>query len=218
MSRKIPGVVVAAILAIGAYACGAAIEAPLATAQPEQLPLGPYNEDSLVDSVVVADSSAIEPPAVGDTVFVLKRLSALLADASTSATIGPDGGVLRIPDAGVEVTFPAGAVAAPTTITMTAKAGWDVAYEFAPHGLTFAVPITVTQSTDGTLAEKHPRLGRTLQGTYYGTSLDSAFVDPWKLFARSQEARKGTYNGSTRELQFTVEHFSGYLVSSGRQQ
>lgn len=218
MTRKISGVLAATFVALAAYACGAALEAPIPPQ--EEVPLGPYDEQTLVDSIVAADSATADTSlvAAADTVFVLKRLAPLALDISASAEIGPDGGTLRIADAGVVVDFPAGAVATPTTVTMTAKSGWDVAYEFEPHGITFAVPVVVTQQINGTLAQKHPKLVPTLQGTYFGTSLDSSFVDPYKLFARAVESRHATYDASTRALRFTVEHFSGYLVSSGRQQ
>ncbi|PYP79492.1 MAG: hypothetical protein DMD35_07965 [Gemmatimonadetes bacterium] len=52
--------------------------------------------------------------------------------------MGPDGGTLAIVEAGVNVTLPRGALTSTTTITMTARAGSLVAYDFAPHGVVLA--------------------------------------------------------------------------------
>jgi len=65
--------------------------------------------------------------------------------ASSTATIGPNGGSLS---AGPHtLVIPPGALSAPTTITMTAPRGLGVnAVKFAPEGLRFATPATLTMS------------------------------------------------------------------------
>jgi hypothetical protein len=65
--------------------------------------------------------------------------------ASASATIGPDGGIMR---AGPHVfVVPPGALSAPVTITMTAPTGLGVnAVEFKPAGLRFNLPAVLTMS------------------------------------------------------------------------
>src|SRR5205085_22044 len=40
----------------------------------------------------------------------------------------------------------------PSAITMTARAGYLVAYDFAPHGIIFARPLVFTQRLSGTNA------------------------------------------------------------------
>lgn len=73
--------------------------------------------------------------------------------AQASAAIGPAGGTLLGPD-GVELMVPAGALAQTTTLTITKTADGAPAlggqllaggavYEFTPHGLNFAVPVTI---------------------------------------------------------------------------
>ncbi|MEO8835691.1 MAG: hypothetical protein ABI364_03030, partial [Caldimonas sp.] len=73
---------------------------------------------------------------------------------SASATIGPSGGTLVGPD-DVRVEVPAGALAQATTITVTrssvgapdlpaSAASAPAMYEFTPHGLQFAVPVTIS--------------------------------------------------------------------------
>ncbi|HKW10915.1 MAG TPA: hypothetical protein VJO33_11100, partial [Gemmatimonadaceae bacterium] len=66
------------------------------------------------------------------TVVALKRSVHLAEDISQTTVIGPAGGTISIAAAGVTVVFPPGALRSRTSITMTAKAGSDVAYEFAP--------------------------------------------------------------------------------------
>ncbi len=72
-----------------------------------------------------------------------------------SATIGAAGGTVDGPD-GVRVVVPPGALAAPTTIRIARSATGAPAdapdgygplgavYEFTPHGLNFAVPVTIS--------------------------------------------------------------------------
>ena len=82
----------------------------------------------------------------------LQRTTPLAAPITVSKVIGADGGTLSIPEAGVTVTVPRGALAQTTTITMTARAGSLVAYDFAPHGITFAKPLVFSQQLRGTNA------------------------------------------------------------------
>src|SRR5438046_173787 len=71
------------------------------------------------------------------TVNVVTRNTPLSQSLSTSAVIGAFGGVLSIPGAGLTIVVPAFALSSPTRITVTAVAGNQVAYEFAPHGIHF---------------------------------------------------------------------------------
>jgi hypothetical protein len=65
--------------------------------------------------------------------------------ASTTATIGVGGGVIK---AGPHtLVIPAGALSAPTTITMTVPTGLSVnAVKFQPAGLQFRAPAALTMS------------------------------------------------------------------------
>ncbi|MEO7454878.1 MAG: hypothetical protein ABIY52_01355 [Gemmatimonadaceae bacterium] len=151
-----------------------------------------------------------------DTVVTLKRLEPLAQSYSVSAVIGPRGGSLTIPEAGGTVVFPAGALATPTTITMTTRRGRDIAYDFAPH-LQFPVPVLVQQDLHGTFAETHPSMLARLGGAYFEDDLDASFVDQGKRLARVKEVRAGSVDRRRMLLVFSVNHFSGYLASSGRQ-
>jgi hypothetical protein len=104
------------------------------------------------------------------------------------------------------VLVPALALPSKQLITITALPGSDVAYEFAPHGLKFPVPLIATQ---------------TLSSTDAGTGL----LDPKLLFV-------GYFTDATKDnvvsellnvsisagtAVFPIWHFSGYIVASGRE-
>jgi hypothetical protein len=146
---------------------------------------------------------------------ILKRTVSLPVALSTSGIIGPAGGTLSIPAAGLSVEFPKGAVAARTSITVTANPGTSVAYEFEPHGIRFAVPVLVRQNLLKTAAANDAVLAASLQGSYYEGTLSANLTDPAGSFARVKESRKGKLKSARKYLEFTIEHFSGYMVSTG---
>ena len=150
-----------------------------------------------------------------DTVFVLKRTSSLAQDLTASAVIGPEGGEIKIDAAGGKIVFPVGALEKPTLITMTAKAGWNVAYEFEPHGIRFGADVKIQQDLKFTMAYHQPSLVEKLQGAYY-KNLDASFIDPWKLLALVREVCPTEVDkANPRIVKFYIRHFSGYLMSSG---
>ena len=138
----------------------------------------------------------------------LQRTAPLPVAVTVTRTIGSDGGVLAIPSAGVVVTIPRGALVAPTVVSMTARAGSLVAYDFAPHGITFAKPIDFTQSLAGTNA--NPLSALTMKLGYYSGS--SALT---KVGAYVSELISGTVSLLTWTFDAKISHFSGYIVSCG---
>jgi len=69
--------------------------------------------------------------------------------APSTATIGPAGGTVTSADQRLQITIPAGALAANTTIgigsiTNPAPGGMGAAFRLTPSGQTFAVPVTLT--------------------------------------------------------------------------
>jgi hypothetical protein len=67
----------------------------------------------------------------------------------STAAIGPAGGAVTSADQRLQITIPAGALCAATTIgianiTNTAPGGIGSAYRLTPDGQTFAVPVTLT--------------------------------------------------------------------------
>jgi hypothetical protein len=148
----------------------------------------------------------------GDIVRILKRTDELSSSLTVSGVIDPRGGHLKIERAGVRVDFPRGAVTTPTLITITAVRGRNVAYTFEPHGITFAQPVTIRQSLRNTVAWKDAALAAELQGSYF----ERLLVDQSESFARTREHRGGKLKELSRQLEFTIEHFSGYMVSTGK--
>jgi hypothetical protein len=147
----------------------------------------------------------------GDVVAMLDR-SRSVERTTVTKLIGPAGGHIQIGGAGVRVEFAPGAVAVPTPITVTALAGRDVAYDFQPHGLVFHAPVIVRQSLRHTTAWKNPLLAAQLQGSYF----DRLFVDATRTYARSLERRPARLRDDGRLIEFTIEHFSGYMLSTGK--
>jgi hypothetical protein len=73
----------------------------------------------------------------------------LKAPVSVARTIGPAGGVIVIPETGLTVSFPAGAVDKPLAITITSDDKY-VAYKMEPTGTKFLKDVTVTQQLNAT--------------------------------------------------------------------
>jgi hypothetical protein len=139
----------------------------------------------------------------------VQRTQALPAPITVTQTIGSAGGTLSIPAAGVTVTIPKGALSAPTVITMTARAGKMVAYDFSPHGVTFAKPLVFTQKLSGTtagvLSIPFLKLGYYADPSLLGTV--TALVS--ELLDGSVDLKNWTFTSNIR-------HFSGYVMSCGR--
>ena len=139
----------------------------------------------------------------------LRRGSPLTASFTVSQMIGTAGGTLSIPAAGVTVVVPAGALASNTLITMTARRGALVAYDFAPHGITFAKPLVFTQSLNGTSASL---LNVSLLALGY-------YADPSQLTFTGglvSDLTAGVTNLVSWSFTANIKHFSGYLVSCDR--
>ncbi|CAN5453144.1 hypothetical protein BH09GEM1_BH09GEM1_43410 [soil metagenome] len=140
----------------------------------------------------------------------LTRSSPLAADITVTQVIGSAGGTLSIPQAGVKVVVPAGAVSSQVQFTMTARAGSLVAYDFAPHGTTFAKPLVLTQSLSGTSANL---LNKSLLELGY-------YSDPSQLTTSGgllSELTSGIVDLLGWTFSANIKHFSGYVVGCGRQ-
>jgi ZU5 domain len=139
----------------------------------------------------------------------LQRTTPLAAPITVSKVIGSAGGTLSIPEAGVVVTVPQGALAQNTTITMTARAGSLVAYDFAPHGITFAKPLVFSQQLKGTNASLLN--APLIQLGYYSDA--SLLTQTGGLVS---QLLGGTLNTLTWTFTAPIPHFSGYIVTCGR--
>jgi hypothetical protein len=136
------------------------------------------------------------------------RSTPLPANITVRKTIGRAGGVLSIPAAGVTVVVPFGALDRDTEITMTARAGSLLAYDFEPHGVTFKVPLVFNQKLNGTNVGLLSPLSLKL-GYYSDPSLLG------KTTALVSEVIGGLTSILTRTFTAPIKHFSGYLVICG---
>ena len=138
------------------------------------------------------------------TVIPLLRTNPLVSDVTVSQTIGPLGGAIVIPSAGLTLVVPPLAVTRPTNFSITARKGAYVAYDMEPHGTKFLVPLVATQSLGNTNARGLVNLSLSL-GYYpdgnHVTSVSellSVQVDLLRLTAIA-----------------TIPHFSGYIFAGG---
>jgi len=202
MRKLLPALcgVVALGIAIG---CGS--ESVLTT------PMASRGSASIIPSAQAGTGTADET----DTVVALMRRWPLDHDLTATATIGPDGGSITIDAAGATIVFPAGALDSPRQIKMIAKAGAAIAYEFCPHGISFATPVAVQQNLTFTRASASDL--RTLQAGYYRQSLDAIFLDPSSALVKVSELSGIDLDrpSNPRIGTFYISHFSGYIVSTG---
>lgn len=143
-----------------------------------------------------------------ETVIPLQRKAPLASPITVSKRIGILGGVISVPGAGLTVVVPPLAVSTATNFSVTALAGSNVAYEFAPHGTTFLVPLVATQSLVGTQAAPG--------GSINPLSLFAGYFpdagDPTSI------TESFSLNVSVTGLAavLTIPHFSGYIFATGR--
>jgi len=127
---------------------------------------------------------------------------------TASATIGPLGGVLALPSAGLTVVVPPLAVTKATKMSVTAVAGSSVAYEFEPHGIKFSVPLVATQSLKGTQAQSG--------GSINPLSLFAGYFPDSKQITSVSELLNLNVNVLGQTSVLTIWHFSGYIIATGR--
>ena len=138
---------------------------------------------------------------------VVQRVVPLRQDYTASTTVGTAGGTLRIPEAGLTVTFPAGAVSAPVTVRATALAGSSVAYRFEPHGLVFQKEPVIAQDLSLT-GVVNQLLTAQLEGGYVPD--ESTLTGGTAVVT---ETRPATLDLLRLRMTFTIRHFSGYAAT-----
>ena len=131
-----------------------------------------------------------------------------------SKTINPSGGTISIPETGLTMTFPAGAVASPITITVTADEKY-VAYKMEPSGTRFLKDVTVTQSLESTSI-----FGRALQSPLYAAYIaDDNVKLSGKVPVLEIEPSTTIFSLLSSLLPqsqvWTIRHFSRYMLASG---
>jgi hypothetical protein len=143
---------------------------------------------------------------LGNPVDVVHRTVPLAQDEVATATIGYAGGTLYLPQAGLTVVVPTGALSTATTIKITAPAGDLMGYYFEPHGLVFKKPLHAVQSLDGAeLGLLQKLLAQPVAAYFTGTlqpqvnALQLLPLDVWGLLNRAT---------------FDIPHFSGYVIAT----
>jgi hypothetical protein len=141
-----------------------------------------------VDGVVETVVGVLSP--------VLTRTEPLSRDEVVSEYIGPWGGTIRLPRAGLTVTVPRGALNGTTRITVRAPAGDLLGYEFAPHGLQFERPVVLTQEVSR----------RSASGGLEVVYFDGTLQPTVQVLEVLPVVRVGDV------AVFRIEHFSGYAM------
>lgn len=145
----------------------------------------------------------------------VERSRPLTDDVTWSFVAGPLGAVSSNAGVGLTIVVPPGALTSSKTITVTALEGSAVAYKFEPHGLVFARKVTLTQdlrltSGGGLLGGL---LGFSYRGAYFATDRLETNSEGLALVSELLPALSSSL---TRTVSFGIEHFSGYILASGR--
>ncbi|MEO7998966.1 MAG: hypothetical protein ABI852_16055 [Gemmatimonadaceae bacterium] len=142
----------------------------------------------------------------------LERDRAIGAMTRTFTVTRANGGRLEMEEAGLRIDVPSGAIAGTSlVITVNVLPGKSVAYDFQPHGTKFLKPLSFRQDLEGTSWD-HSGFKGTLNGGY--------FKDPRQLnllTGLSLLDELFPIEIKTHEARFDINHFSGYMVSGGRQ-
>lgn len=159
--------------------------------------------------------------APGTTVPVLQRSNPLKQDVTVTATITPRGGFVHIGGTGLFVYFSPGAVSAPLTVTATAYAGSSIAYSFEPHGTRFNAPVYVIQNLGLTTIAHDLCDANSIAGAYMPDGLADMQADGTARVSEIHTAEVDKVRDPIQGLilhnaVFTIQHFSGYILTGGR--
>jgi hypothetical protein len=137
-------------------------------------------------------------------------------ERTVTGTIGRYGGTLAIPGSDFTITFPYGALSAPTAISITSDASGFVSYDMQPHGLRFAKPVVVTQRLRNTKVYGTP-LQTKLFGAYF--SQENPLLDLVGNLLEAVEIVTSVTilrpDGSPEVQTWLINHFSRYMLASG---
>lgn len=137
-------------------------------------------------------------------------------DQTATAVIGSEGGSLALPGADFFLTIPAGALTAPTTITVVARGGSFVVYDMLPHGIQFLRPVTAVQGLR-TTATYGTAAGNSIRSAYLADGNDQVRFDG-SVSPVELEAATTFYHGPQRIAEshsWILNHFSRYILISG---
>lgn len=147
---------------------------------------------------------------LNDTVVVLQRREALASPVTVTKSIGYWGGTISVPNTGLTIRVPQGAVSSTTEFSVTALPGRAIAYEFGPHGKQFSKPLTFEQDLRVSMLNEWQLQRVKLQGGYFEDT--SGLIDGL-LRALVKELLPALVDTSDMKVRFDIRHFSGYLVA-----
>jgi hypothetical protein len=157
-------------------------------------------------------SAAVAANSTSGTKYVVPRSTAISVGLSATAWITPDGGTLDLPVAGLRVTFPAGAVAAPVQVTVRTASATRIAYDFAPRGLSLARPATVEQ----VLPSGQTWTDAANRGELFGTYTVQPFNDSGDGTVRPDATYSAQLEIGTTTVACAAYRLAGYQLASGR--
>lgn len=131
-----------------------------------------------------------------------------------SQTINEFGGTISIPQTGLTIEFPAGAVSSAVTITVTADEQY-VGYTMEPAGTQFQKDVRVTQLLNTTSIFGLP-LGANLYAAYIADdNVDLSGVLPVLELEPSTTIFSSLSLLLPQAEVWTIRHFSRYILASG---
>jgi ZU5 domain len=131
-----------------------------------------------------------------------------------SRTIDQSGGTISIPETGLTVSFPAGAVTGPIRVTITSDDQY-VAYKMEPTGTRFLKDVTATQVLNTTSI-----FGEPLRNQLYAAYIaDDNVKLSGKVPVLEIEPSTTIFSPLSPHLPqaqvWTIRHFSRYMLASG---
>jgi hypothetical protein len=131
-----------------------------------------------------------------------------------SRTIDKAGGTISIPETGLTVSFPAGALESPLTITITADDKY-VAYKMEPSGTRFLKDVVVTQQLNATQIFGSPLRSQIFAAYIADDNLKLSGKVP-VLEIEPSTTIFSTISALLPQAQvWTIRHFSRYMLASG---
>ncbi len=202
--RSLPALLGAFVIASCADSGVGGISAPVESSA--------HRSSGIVDGVTGLAGSAID--ATGLELRAVWWNKNLKDEIRVSKTIGPSGGTISIPETGLTMSFPAGAVAAPIKITVTADTKY-VAYKMEPSGTQFLKDVTVTQSLSATEFAQRP-LRTQLYAAYIA---DDRLKLSGKVPVLELEPSETIFSPLSALIPqahvWIIRHFSRYMLASG---
>jgi hypothetical protein len=130
-----------------------------------------------------------------------------------SKLIGPLGGTITLPTTGLSILFPAGALSAPLTITVTSDDSY-VAYKMEPTGTRFDKDVIVTQLLSFTEVGGAP-LDTHLFAAYIADDRASLSGNVPILEIEPSHTVFSALTGLPVAQVWVIKHFSRYMLASG---